>query len=58
MEIAFMVFGLGFFIYVIWMVQVAEERTYQRKLNEAREFGTHVPQEKSRKKSRKDTNLT
>lgn len=52
MEIAFMVFGLGFFIYVVWMVENSEERTYQRKLNEAREFGKHPPSDKGRKRSR------
>lgn len=31
--------GLGFFVFIIWMVQVSEERMYQRKLNEQREFG-------------------
>jgi hypothetical protein len=31
--------SLGFFIFIIWMVQIAEERMYQRKLNEQREFG-------------------
>lgn len=40
MEFIFMIFGLGFFIYVIWMVQIAEERMYQRKLTEQREFGS------------------
>lgn len=43
METAFMVFGLGFFLYVIWLVQNAEERRYQRKMAELREFGTMTP---------------
>ena len=38
-DMAFMLIGLGFFIFIIWMVEAAEERNYQRKLNEAREFG-------------------
>lgn len=38
-DMAFMLIGLGFFIFIIWMVENAEERNYQRKLNEAREFG-------------------
>jgi hypothetical protein len=41
--------GLGFFIFVIWMVQVAEERMYQRKLNEQREFGYEDQKRKHRK---------
>ena len=39
MEFFFMFIGLGFFLLVIWKVEAAEERHYQRKLNEAREFG-------------------
>jgi hypothetical protein len=39
MEMILFFVGLGFFIFIIWMVQVAEERMYQRKLNETREFG-------------------
>jgi hypothetical protein len=39
MEYFFMFIGLGFFLFVIWMIQVGEERMYQRKLNEQREFG-------------------
>lgn len=40
-DMAFMLIGLGFFIFMIWFVENAEERNYQRKLNEAREFGVH-----------------
>lgn len=39
MEFFFMFVGLAFFILIIWKVEAAEERQYQRKLNEAREFG-------------------
>lgn len=43
MEIAFMVFGLGFFLFVVLMIERSEERSYQRRLNEAREFGYGGP---------------
>jgi hypothetical protein len=53
-EDAFLVFGLGFFLFVIWLVvhtsardqHYADHRKdieYQRKLNEAREFGFGGP---------------
>lgn len=42
MEFIFMIFGLGFFIFVIWMVESSDERRYQRKLMEHREFGRQV----------------
>lgn len=38
-DMAFMLIGLGFFIFVMWTVENAEERNYNRKLSEAREFG-------------------
>ena len=38
-DMAFMLIGLGFFIFMIWFVEHSEERNYQRKLTEAREFG-------------------
>ena len=50
MEMFLFFIGLGFFIAVIWMVQVAEERMYQRKLNEQREFGY----EKQKRRRQKD----
>lgn len=34
MEIAFMIFGLGFFLYVIWIVQKSDEARYLRELND------------------------
>lgn len=37
--VIFMVFGLAFFIYVVWQIQLSEEKRYQRRLDEAREFG-------------------
>ena len=37
LELFFMVFALGFFLYVIWLIQAAEERVYQRKEQERRE---------------------
>lgn len=39
MEYVLFFIGLGFFLFVIWMIQLSEERMYQRKLNEQREFG-------------------
>lgn len=35
----FMLFGLAFFIYVIWKVEQSDDTRYQRRLDEAREFG-------------------
>lgn len=35
----FMIFGIGFFIYVVWKIELSEDARYQRRLNEAREFG-------------------
>lgn len=39
----FMIFGLAFFVFVVWLVvshQRSEEREqYNRRINEAREFG-------------------
>lgn len=49
MEYILFFIGLGFFIFIIWMVQVAEERMYQRKLNEQREFGYEGPKRRFRK---------
>jgi hypothetical protein len=37
LELFFMVFCLAFFLYVIWLIQAAEERVYQRKEQERRE---------------------
>lgn len=51
-EYFLLIFGLGFFIYVVWIVQVAEERQYQRRLNEKREFGVRS-QETTSKDTRK-----
>lgn len=38
-EIVFMVFGLGFFIYVLWLVQSFEERRHKQKMKEYKLFG-------------------
>ena len=38
-DMFFMLLGLGFFIWIIVWVEHAEERNYQRKITEAREFG-------------------
>lgn len=38
-EFFFLLLGLGFFVYIIILVERSEERMYQRRLNEAREFG-------------------
>lgn len=39
MEIAFMIFGLGFFLFAIKMVLSENDKEYNRKLSEQREFG-------------------
>lgn len=39
----FMLFGLGFFIFVVWKIEKSEDDRYQRRLNEAREFGYKKP---------------
>lgn len=41
-ELAFMIFSITLLIFVVWMVEAAEERWYQRKVNEFREFGRVV----------------
>lgn len=37
--IGFLAFGLGFFLFVIYMIVRSEREAYDRRLNEAREFG-------------------
>lgn len=39
MEMFFLLLGLGFFLYVMWIIERADEKRYDRKLNEMREFG-------------------
>ena len=39
MDLFVMLIGLGFFIFIIHLVTNGEDRDYQRRLNEAREFG-------------------
>lgn len=39
METFLFIFGLGFFLFVTWLIVSSERETYQRRLNEAREFG-------------------
>ena len=41
METAFLVFALGFFLLVIFLVTRDDEARWHRKINEAREFGLH-----------------
>lgn len=36
---AFMIFGLGFFIFSMWMVHSWNHTEYRRDIREAREFG-------------------
>lgn len=45
LELAFMVFGLGFFLYVIHYIRNDEEHRYQRGIREWREFGRRVTEE-------------
>lgn len=42
MEIAFMIFGLAFFMFVVWLMTATEKEQYQRRVNEMREFGTEL----------------
>lgn len=46
MEYFFMFVGLGFFLYVLFIVERADEKRYDRKLNEMREFGVHRQQKR------------
>ena len=39
MEFFFMIFGLGFFLFAVHYIVRTEERDYQRRISEAREFG-------------------
>ena len=50
-EITFLVFGLGFFLYCIHIIERSSDKEYNRKLNEAREFGFD-PEHPSRKRLR------
>ena len=43
MEYILFFIGLGFFLYIIFIIERAEERRYERKLNERREFGYDAP---------------
>lgn len=38
-EAVFLVFGLGFFLFVIWVIVSSERESYGRRIMEAREFG-------------------
>ncbi len=46
-SVAFLIFGLAFFIYVIWKAQVWEENHHQRRMAERREFEQHPRSKKS-----------
>lgn len=48
MELFFMLFGLGFFTWVIQYTARQSDKDYERTLNERREFGVHRPQKKRR----------
>lgn len=39
MEYAFMLLGLGFFLYVIYRIERADEKRQDQKMAERREFG-------------------
>lgn len=49
MEIFFMLIGLGFFVFVIWLVLNQNNIEYNRQLNERREFGYRKQKRKDRK---------
>lgn len=54
MEFFFMFIGLGFFLFVMWMILSSEQKTYDRTLNERREFGYQARKDKDRKHFEKD----
>lgn len=41
----FMLFGVGFLLFVVNIIMRSEKEDYQRKLNEQREFGYQIPVE-------------
>jgi hypothetical protein len=47
MEYILFFIGLGFFLYIIFIVERAEEKRYDRKLNERREFGYEAQKRRS-----------
>lgn len=52
MEFFFLFIGLGFFLFVIWLVVNTEERDYNRRLNERREFGYEDAKRREREEFR------
>jgi hypothetical protein len=52
-SVVFIVFGLGFFLFVIRLVLTTEERDYNRKLNEQREFGYPIPDPQTGKRTKR-----
>lgn len=53
-SIGFMVFGLGFFLFVAWIIFRQDTIDYDRKLNERREFGYFDQRRRTRKEERKE----
>jgi hypothetical protein len=41
MEYFMLFIGLGFFLFVMFIIERADDKRYERKVNEMREFGTH-----------------
>lgn len=50
LELAFMVFAFGFFLFIIKMVLNQDDKEYGRKLNEQREFGYQAIKDKRAKR--------
>lgn len=49
-ELAFMLLGLGFFLFAVKMVLMENDKEYNRKLSEQREFGYPAIREKREKR--------
>lgn len=47
-DFVFLVFGLGFFLYVFIVIERSNDKQYERRLNEMREFGLHQEEQKKR----------
>lgn len=54
LSIFILIFGLAFFLYVMKFISNDEDRRYQRRLNEMREFGYRKEKRKDRKEFLKD----
>lgn len=48
--LVFMVFGLGFFLLVMMIILRDDKVSYERRLNEKREFGVELPRDQNAKR--------